>query len=92
MHGHMTVTQQVAAVDEPRLHLWETGITRITRHPQAVGQVDGVLTVTASRQCHEGTVVSGTYTVDRQFIHGGDILGINGTSCFRLLAWRSETG
>lgn len=30
---------QVAAVDEPRLHLWETGITRITRHPQAFGQV-----------------------------------------------------
>jgi zeta-carotene isomerase len=29
---------EVAAVDEPQLHLWETGITRITRHPQAVGQ------------------------------------------------------
>ena len=30
---------QVAAVDEPKLHLWETGIIRITRHPQAVGQL-----------------------------------------------------
>jgi hypothetical protein len=27
---------EVAAVDEPKLHLWETGITRITRHPQVV--------------------------------------------------------
>jgi zeta-carotene isomerase len=29
---------EVAAVDEPRVHLYETGIMRITRHPQAVGQ------------------------------------------------------
>jgi len=29
---------EVAAVDEPKLHLWETGVARITRHPQAVGQ------------------------------------------------------
>lgn len=26
-------------MDKPKLHLWETGITRITRHPQMVGQV-----------------------------------------------------
>lgn len=26
-------------MDEPKLHLWETGIIRITRHPQAVGQL-----------------------------------------------------
>ena len=30
---------EIAAVDKPKLHLWETGITRITRHPQMVGQV-----------------------------------------------------
>ncbi|XP_057417152.1 15-cis-zeta-carotene isomerase, chloroplastic [Lotus japonicus] len=30
---------EVAAVDKPKLHLWETGIMRITRHPQLVGQV-----------------------------------------------------
>ncbi|MED6208943.1 hypothetical protein PIB30_049838 [Stylosanthes scabra] len=30
---------EVAAVDKPKLHLWETGIIRITRHPQMVGQV-----------------------------------------------------
>ena len=30
---------EVAAVDKPQLHLWETGITRITRHPQMIGQV-----------------------------------------------------
>ncbi len=30
---------EVAAVDEPKLHMYESGITRITRHPQAVGQL-----------------------------------------------------
>lgn len=30
---------EVAAVDKPKLHLWETGVMRITRHPQMVGQV-----------------------------------------------------
>lgn len=31
--------KEVAAVEQPRIHLWETGVIRITRHPQAVGQV-----------------------------------------------------
>ena len=31
--------KEVAAVERPQVHLWETGIIRITRHPQAVGQV-----------------------------------------------------
>ena len=26
-------------MDKPELHLWETGVMRITRHPQAFGQV-----------------------------------------------------
>lgn len=30
---------EVAAVDKPKMHLWESGIMRITRHPQMVGQV-----------------------------------------------------
>ena len=30
---------EIAAIEKPQLHLWETGIIRITRHPQAVGQV-----------------------------------------------------
>ncbi|KAK2641713.1 hypothetical protein Ddye_023476 [Dipteronia dyeriana] len=30
---------EVAAVVKPKLHLWETGVIRITRHPQMVGQV-----------------------------------------------------
>ncbi|KAG4157588.1 hypothetical protein ERO13_D02G071700v2 [Gossypium hirsutum] len=30
---------EVAAVEQPKVHLWETGIMRITRHPQMVGQV-----------------------------------------------------
>ena len=25
-------------MDEPKLHMWETGVMRITRHPQALGQ------------------------------------------------------
>lgn len=31
--------KEVAAVEKPQIHLWETGIIRITRHPQYVGQV-----------------------------------------------------
>lgn len=30
---------EVAAVDKPKMHLWESGVMRITRHPQMVGQV-----------------------------------------------------
>ncbi|KAL5053940.1 hypothetical protein RYX36_034623 [Vicia faba] len=30
---------EVAVVDEPKIHLYETGIMRITRHPQMAGQV-----------------------------------------------------
>lgn len=29
---------EVAAVDKPKMHMYETGIIRITRHPQMVGQ------------------------------------------------------
>jgi len=30
---------EVAAIEKPQLHLWESGVVRITRHPQMVGQV-----------------------------------------------------
>ena len=30
--------KEVAAVEKPKFHMWETGIIRITRHPQFVGQ------------------------------------------------------
>ena len=30
---------EVAAIEKPQVHLYETGIIRITRHPQMVGQV-----------------------------------------------------
>jgi zeta-carotene isomerase len=30
---------EIAAIEKPQLHLWESGIIRITRHPQAAGQV-----------------------------------------------------
>jgi zeta-carotene isomerase len=33
---------EVAAVDKPKLHLWETGIMRVTRHPQVRGRWPGV--------------------------------------------------
>lgn len=33
---------EVAAVDKPKLHLWETGIMRITRHPQVCWEPDSV--------------------------------------------------
>lgn len=34
-------------MDKPQLHLWETGISRITRHPQMVGQLTWCLAHTA---------------------------------------------
>jgi len=30
---------EVAAIEKPQLHLWETGVIRITRHPQSIGQI-----------------------------------------------------
>jgi zeta-carotene isomerase len=30
--------KEVAAVEVPKIHLWETGVIRITRHPQFIGQ------------------------------------------------------
>eukprot|EP01084_Bolivina_argentea_P281703 482031_1 len=30
---------EIAAIEKPKVHLWETGIIRITRHPQTVGQI-----------------------------------------------------
>ena len=30
---------EVAAIDEPKVHLYETGIMRVSRHPQMVGQL-----------------------------------------------------
>jgi len=30
---------EIAAIQQPQVHLYETGIVRITRHPQMVGQV-----------------------------------------------------
>ena len=30
---------KVAAVDKPKFHMWETGIMRVTRHPQLWGQI-----------------------------------------------------
>jgi len=38
---------EIAAIQKPQLHLWETGVTRITRHPQAVGQILWCLAHTA---------------------------------------------
>lgn len=55
---------EVAAVDEPKLHLWETGIARITRHPQTVGQILWCVSHTAyigtSFACAASAVLCGT--------------------------------
>lgn len=55
---------EVAAVDEPKLHLWETGIARITRHPQTVGQILWCAAHTAyigtSFACAASAVLCGT--------------------------------
>jgi zeta-carotene isomerase len=45
---------EVAAVEKPQLHLWETGVIRITRHPQMVGQL---------MWCGAHTAYIGTYHV-----------------------------
>jgi uncharacterized membrane protein len=37
---------QVAAVDRPKVHMWETGIMRVTRHPQLIGQIVWCVTPT----------------------------------------------
>jgi len=40
---------EIAAIEKPKLHLWQpTGVIRITRHPQAVGQVMWCAAHTAS--------------------------------------------
>ena len=41
---------EVAAVDKPKLHLWEAGVTRITRHPQACPHM-GRLSMSHARWC-----------------------------------------
>ena len=38
---------EIAAIQKPQLHLWETGVIRITRHPQAFGQLLWCLAHTA---------------------------------------------
>lgn len=38
---------EIAAIQPPQLHLWETGVIRITRHPQAFGQLLWCLAHTA---------------------------------------------
>lgn len=35
---------EVAAVDKPKMHLWETGIMRITRHPQVLVNIHLIVT------------------------------------------------
>ena len=30
---------EIAAIEKPQMHLWEGGVIRITRHPQAIGQI-----------------------------------------------------
>lgn len=38
---------EVAAVDKPKMHLWETGIMRITRHPQVFTSLFNLCSIVA---------------------------------------------
>ena len=38
LHPSVFNLKEVAAIDKPTIHLWETGMIRITRHPQFIGQ------------------------------------------------------
>jgi zeta-carotene isomerase len=42
---------EVAAVDKPKMHLWETGIMRITRHPQVWYLFDWPFTKQLNETC-----------------------------------------
>ena len=39
LHPSVFNLKEVAAVEKPTIHLWETGMIRITRHPQHIGQI-----------------------------------------------------
>ena len=38
LHPSVFNLKEVAAINKPTIHLWETGMIRITRHPQFIGQ------------------------------------------------------
>ncbi|KAL7561745.1 hypothetical protein ACA910_010956 [Epithemia clementina (nom. ined.)] len=74
---------EIAAIQTPQLHLWETGIIRITRHPQAVGQLLwclahtawlGTSTAVATSSVLIAHHVFATYHGDRRlaYRHGAD--------------------
>ncbi len=83
---------QVAAVDKPKVHLWETGITRITRHPQNTGQLiwclghllwignSFMLTTSAALVAHHVfACYHGDFRLERK--HGKVSQSYGGTSC-----------
>ena len=65
---------EIAAVQKPQVYLFETGIIRVTRHPQMVGQVIW---------CVAHTLWLGTT------FYLGNIIGIDRPSSVCCLAWRS---
>lgn len=71
---------EVAAIHKPEIHLFETGITRITRHPQTIGQVIWclahtlwigssfmVITSLALIAYHSFSVWHGDYRLERKY-------------------------
>ncbi|XP_039050033.1 15-cis-zeta-carotene isomerase, chloroplastic-like isoform X2 [Hibiscus syriacus] len=69
---------EVAAVDKPEMHLWETGIMRITRHPQVHHYyLDG----------RAGNLVLGTHTLDWKLCSGCSLHWFDRTSFIWCLEW-----
>ena len=65
--------KEVAAVEKPTVHLWETGVIRITRHPQVGAGVDFELLVNSlTFECRNPQLPHSTW----------------GSSCGARLTWR----
>uniref|UniRef100_K3Z6S7 NnrU domain-containing protein n=1 Tax=Setaria italica TaxID=4555 RepID=K3Z6S7_SETIT len=75
---------EVAAVDKPKLHMWETGIMRITRHPQHafVSCIDG----------WPGNLVPCSYTMDWQLGCCRSLRWTDWPPPVWCLEWRQEAG
>lgn len=54
---------EVAAVDKPKMHLWETGIMRITRHPQVCTRSCISILLTFHSYCSLAKQLDETYDV-----------------------------
>ncbi|XP_058787109.1 MACPF domain-containing protein At1g14780-like [Vicia villosa] len=81
---------EVAAVDKPKVHLWETGIIRITRHPQVPEVFNRVMQSSTT----QFTSISETSSKDGLTIicskRGGDVFKHNHSSWLQTMASSPE--